>query len=134
MKKRLSAMVLMGCLMSSYGLAHTHKVHCPPGEALKNVLLDTLTNRSYKHFPALHFSPLFIKFNYHHYHWRLKMPFLPDVRTAQQQASQLRSTVMGAPQTVAKKIDSYYYCHYPTLSKSISLVLYTTLTHALAGQ
>lgn len=133
MKKRVWVVVLSACLMGSYGFAHTHKIHCPPGETLKNILLDTLTDHSYKPTAAGHFSPLVLKFNYHHYHWRLKVPFFSDAHTAQKQAVQLRQTVMGTRQTIAKKVDNYYYCHYPTLSKSISLVLYTTLVHVMGG-
>ena len=132
MKQREFAVIMMGCLVGSYGFAHS--VHCPPGEVLKNVLLDTLTDPSYKHHLTGRSAPLILKFNYHHHHWQLRMPFSSGAHTAQQQASGLRNTVVGARQTIAKKIDKHYYCHYPALSRGIGLVLSTTFAHAVVGR
>ncbi|MHA7840853.1 MAG: hypothetical protein ACX932_03205 [Gammaproteobacteria bacterium] len=131
MKKLIVAVMLMGCFVGPYGLAHTKSLHCPPGETLKNILLDTLTGQTYPESSMKHFSPIALKFNYHHYHWQLQMPFLLDGHKARQQAAALRNSAMGAGQAIAKKIDSYYYCRYPSLSKGIRLVLYTSLTHAI---
>lgn len=128
MQKYLT-IALAGLLPFSSGWTHSSYPHCPPGEVVKNVLLDSVTGASGG---KNHFAPIAIKFKHRNHHWHLKMSFLPDLRYPHhERVKRLRETVIGTPEGTVKKIDRRYYCHYPSLSKNIRLMLYTTFFRVL---